>query len=120
MEEDRKRTTMDEQPGGAEDASVREEEERAAAEAARIGGSAPQTDADEAHRPLEEAGEGESEGFEQAERALEEQATHGDGGGDPSVDAFTPEAESDESGAAYGEADEEGDPDDATDPADAG
>lgn len=120
MNEERERTTMDDDEGEARDPNVRDEEAKAAAEAARIGGSAPQTDADEAHRPLEEAGEGESEGFELAERALEEQATHGDGGGDPSVDAFTPEVESDESGASYGEADEEGDPDDATDPGAAG
>jgi hypothetical protein len=32
----------------------------------------------EANRPLEEAGEGESEGFEQAEAALIEHASHGD------------------------------------------
>ncbi|MBO0767051.1 MAG: hypothetical protein J2O48_00055 [Solirubrobacterales bacterium] len=32
----------------------------------------------EPDRPLEEAGEGESEGFEQAERELIEHATHGD------------------------------------------
>ena len=60
--------------------SEREQEEAAAAEAGRIGGS-PSDGAepvDEAHRPLEEAGQGESEGFELAERELIEHASHGD------------------------------------------
>ncbi len=64
----------------------REEEEAAAAEAAGIGGQVsayPPTDDDDrendpAERPLIEAGEGESEGFELAEHELEEHATHGD------------------------------------------
>jgi hypothetical protein len=60
----------------------------------------------EERRPLEEAGEGEAEGFEQAEDELIEAATHGDGGGDPESDAFTPEEESDRSTAAYSEPDE--------------
>ncbi|MGI8594955.1 MAG: hypothetical protein ACR2ML_11425 [Solirubrobacteraceae bacterium] len=119
MDEERERTTMDDEPAGADDAAVREEEARAAAEAARIGGAAPKSDADAAHRPLEEAGEGESEGFELAEQDLEEQATHGEGGRDPSVDAFTPEVESDKSDAVYGEADEEGDPEERVEPEDA-
>jgi hypothetical protein len=36
---------------------------------------------------------------------LIENATHGDGGGDPLRDAITPEVESDASAAVYGEAD---------------
>jgi len=56
--------------------------------------------------PVEEAGGGESEGFEQAEEQLERNASHEDAGGNPSSDAFTPEAESDRSDAEYGEADE--------------
>jgi hypothetical protein len=62
-----------------------EQEQAAAAEAASIGGSVssepPGEDDDEldpAQRPLIEAGEGEAEGFEQAERALVEHASHGD------------------------------------------
>jgi hypothetical protein len=56
---------------------VREEEEAAAAEAARIGGKGGAEEVtDEAERPLAEAGEGESEGFEQAERDLVEHATN--------------------------------------------
>ncbi|HWF36321.1 MAG TPA: hypothetical protein VG295_13165 [Solirubrobacteraceae bacterium] len=63
----------------------KEQEDLAAAEAAAIGGRVssepPPTDTadlDEAHRPLIEAGEGESEGFEEAERELAEHASHGD------------------------------------------
>ena len=62
-----------------------EQEKEAAAEAAAIGGSVSDypsldedEDADPAQRPLAEAGEGESEGFELAERELEEHASHGD------------------------------------------
>jgi hypothetical protein len=89
----------------------REQEEAAAAEAGNIGGPAPETEGDEADRPVEEAGGGVSEGFEQAERELAEQASHGDSRGDPEVDAFAPEAESDESGAEYAEPDELDTPD---------
>ena len=63
----------------------REQEEAAAAEAGSIGGQVdnepPLEDAeqlDPAQRPLIEAGEGESEGFELAERDLIEHASHGD------------------------------------------
>jgi hypothetical protein len=56
----------------------REEEEAAAAEAAGIGGGVQSDEPDPALRPLREAGEGEAEGFEDAERALVEHASHGD------------------------------------------
>ena len=61
-----------------------EQAAQAAAEAGAIGGrtsSGPEDEerqADEAHRPLAEAGQGESEGFEEAERELVEHASHGD------------------------------------------
>jgi hypothetical protein len=62
-----------------------EQENEAAAEAAAIGGPAssyPSIDedgeADPAERPLVEAGEGESEGFELAEHDLEDHASHSD------------------------------------------
>jgi hypothetical protein len=67
---------------------------------------------EEEQRPLEEAGEGEAEGFEQAEQELIEAAEHGENKWDPEVDAFTPEEESDRSSAEYGEPDEEEPPDD--------
>ena len=61
---------------------------------------------DPARQPVEEAGGGVSEGFEQAEEALIENASHGDGGGDPAADAIDNESvEAEESTAEYGEAD---------------
>ena len=62
----------------------RMQEEAAAAAAGAIGGrpsaEPPEADGepDEAHRPLVEAGQGEAEGFEQAEHELIEHASHGD------------------------------------------
>jgi hypothetical protein len=57
---------------------VEEEEAEAAQEAAAIGGRRdPDTD-DPAKEPLVEAGEGEAEGFELAEKDLEDIAEHGD------------------------------------------
>lgn len=55
-----------------------EETEAAAAEAAQIGGVAGDENLDPAMRPVIEAGGGEAEGFEEAERALIEHASHGD------------------------------------------
>lgn len=100
-----------ENPAGDEPL-VNDEESAAAAEAAAIGGARPDYDVDddrrddEAWRPLEEAGEGEAEGFELAEHDLVEEASHGEEGRSPEVDGFTPEVESDEAGAVYGEPDE--------------
>ncbi len=54
------------------------ETESAASEAARIGGGDGRPPADPATAPLDEAGSGESEGFEQAEMLLIEHASHGD------------------------------------------
>ena len=64
----------------SEPESELQEEQAAAAEAAQIGGQPSELppDEDEAQRPLDEAGQGESEGFEQAERELIEHASHGD------------------------------------------
>jgi hypothetical protein len=90
-----------------EDPLVAEEESAAMAEARRIGGWAPTDIDDPALQPLYEAGEGDQEGWEAAERDLIENATHGDGRGNPLRDALTPEVESDRSNAEYGEADDE-------------
>ncbi len=62
---------------------VAQQTESAAAEAGGIGGRPsseppPLEDVDEAERPLAEAGQGEAEGFEQAEQELIEHASHGD------------------------------------------
>jgi hypothetical protein len=86
---------------------IEDEEEAAAAEAARIGGGRPDYhDNDESQRPLEEAGEGEAEGFELAEEDLIEEASHGEEGRSPELDAFDGEAESDVADSVYGDADD--------------
>jgi hypothetical protein len=55
-----------------------DEIDAAAAEAAKIGGVAGDEDLDPAQRAVIEGGGGEAEGFEEAEQALIEHATHGD------------------------------------------
>lgn len=87
------------------DRLVAEEEAAAAAEAARIGGSVPPVSDDPAMEPLYEAGEGDEDGWELAEAELIDNATHSDGEGDPELDVFPPEAETDRATAAYGESD---------------
>ena len=58
-------------------------------------------------QPVEEAGGGVAEGFEQAEEDLIENASHGDGAGNPEADAIDNEhVEAQRSTAAYGEPDE--------------
>lgn len=82
-----------------------EEADAAAAEAAEIGGPAPDDPVeDPAERPLVEAGEGEAEGFELAEAELVDNAEHGDEKRFPDRDAGRPEEAAD---AAYGEPDQE-------------
>ena len=61
---------------------------------------------DPAMQPVEEAGGGVAEGFEQAEEELIENATHGDGTGNPEADAIEEDAEAERSTAEYGEADD--------------
>lgn len=95
----------DEAPSG--DAFVAQQEAAAAAEAASIGGAVPSATGDPALDPVYEAGGGEQEGFEAAEADLVENATHGDGHGDPARDAIAPELEADASTAVYGESDHE-------------
>lgn len=55
-----------------------EEAEAAASEAAQIGGVAGDEDVDPAERPVIEGGGGDGGGFEEAEQALIEHASHGD------------------------------------------
>jgi hypothetical protein len=81
-----------------------EEADAAAAEAARIGGPAPDDQVeDPARRPLVESGEGEAEGFELAEEQLIDNASHGDQKHFPDSDVPPPEEQSD---AEYGEPDQ--------------
>jgi hypothetical protein len=83
------------------------EEAAAAAEAAAIGGPEPDESRDDpSMKPVYEAGGGPEEGFDDAQELLIENASHGDGRGNPLRDAFRPEAESDASSAVYGEADD--------------
>jgi len=89
------------------------EERAAAAEAAAIGGGVPDTggvftgeQVDEALRPVYEAGGGEQEGFELAERDLVRNASHDDGAAFPEHDRFTPEREADRASIEYAEADD--------------
>jgi hypothetical protein len=56
----------------------REETDAAAIEAAQIGGGPVNEELPPAERPVIEGGGGESEGFEESERALIEHASHGD------------------------------------------
>ncbi len=62
---------------------------------------------DPAMKPVNESGGGVAEGFEQAEEDLIENASHGDGTGDPEVDAIDNEnVEAERSTAEYGEPDQ--------------
>jgi hypothetical protein len=78
----------------------------AARAAGAIGGFAGDEDVDPAQRPLQEAGEGEAEGFELAEQDLVEAAETGVTWVDPVRAAFPVESD-DAPGPAYGEADQE-------------
>ena len=89
------------------DAAVAEAEEEAAAEAGAIGGVSGEEGIPEAQRPVIEGGEGEAEGFEQAEEELIEAASHGDPAGNPLTDRGEPEEPRPEGAAEYGEADRE-------------
>jgi hypothetical protein len=82
---------------------VEEEEAEAAKEAAGIGGTVPKDTDDPAEAPLLEGGEGESEGFELAEKDLEDIAEHGDEHRFPDGMAQPEEPQATDE---YGEADE--------------
>jgi hypothetical protein len=107
---DREPPRIRDSEAGADDPLVNEETAAAAREAGAIGARPHRAGADQhdpAMAPVREAGGGEAEGFEEAEERLIDNAEHGDFAPDPYNDAFTPERESDRSGAAYGEADHE-------------
>lgn len=87
-----------------EDVLAEEEAEAAAAEASGIGGAVPHDTDDPAEQALIEGGEGVAEGFELAERDLEEIAEHGDQHRFPGSAAGQPEEPQE---AEYGEPDEE-------------
>jgi hypothetical protein len=87
---------------------VTEEAEAAAVEAGQVGGDAPVESDDPAQQPLIEAGQGESEGFELAEKKLVDIASHGDQHRFP--DSVVPPPEEREL-AEHGEADQSIPPD---------
>jgi hypothetical protein len=87
----------------AERRRVEEEAEAAAVEAGQVGGDAPIESDDPAQQPLIEAGQGESEGFELAEKQLVDIASHGDQHRFP--DSAVPPAEEREQ-VEHGEADQ--------------
>lgn len=101
--EDRDETV---EPAPSDRGLEEEETEAAAEEAGAIGGDMPagEADLDPAERPLAEAGQGESEGFEQAEKDLIDIASHGDQHRFPDGVSNTDEAAVD---AEFGEADAE-------------
>jgi hypothetical protein len=89
-----------------QDVHAEREADAGAHEAAGVGGRAPEGE-DPARRPVDEAGGGQAEGFEQAEEDLRENAEHRQlGPRDPNRDVFTPEEESDLAGGEYAEADD--------------
>jgi hypothetical protein len=91
--------------GPERDPIVEEEAEAAAAEAAEIGGPAPDDPVDDpAQRPVVEGGEGQAEGFELAEAELVDNAAHGNQKRFPNRDASPPEEPTE---ATFGEPDEE-------------
>jgi hypothetical protein len=86
----------------------RTEAELAAREAASIGGDpGDQHRGDEAMHPVQEAGGGEAEGFEQAEELLVEHASHGDQQPAHAVLHDEVGGAAEPRGEAYGEADRE-------------
>jgi hypothetical protein len=96
--------TDDASESGRESEWEDREAEAAANAAGAIGGRAGDEDVDPAERPLQEAGEGEAEGFELAEQDLVESAESGTRT-DPLRDRFPAESEGAEQ--VYGEADHE-------------
>jgi hypothetical protein len=90
-------------PDERDEEFVEEEEAEAAREAAGVGGTVPPDTDDPAEQPLIEGGEGQAEGFELAEKDLENIAEHGDEKHFP--DGLT-EPEEAQDTDAYGEPDE--------------
>jgi hypothetical protein len=96
---------------------AREEADAAAKEAGQIGGRSGLENLPESERAPAESGGGVSEGFEQSEELLREQAQHGDSFADPLADRPAPEETAGRDHGEYGEADSEKsseDDDDAT------
>jgi hypothetical protein len=84
-----------------------EETDLAAQEAAQIGGRAGDEGLDPAERASREGGGGEAEGFEEAEAALIEHASHGDQQSAHAILHDQGHSEEDDPEREYGEADHE-------------
>ncbi len=95
------------EPPAPDDVTLREQEELAREDGGAIGGVSGDEGFADAERPLAEAGEGESEGFELAEAELIEAASHGSGNHNPLGDRFSDEDARSQGVAEYGEADRE-------------
>jgi hypothetical protein len=89
--------------GTAQEDDLREEQDPAHYDP--LGDDADDDDDGPAWAPLSEAGQGVAEGFELAERALSDNASHRGGNADPLGDAFSGEVESDRGGITYGDPD---------------
>jgi hypothetical protein len=98
VRESDERAEREAEAAGSEAASIGGDPEPVVPDSADVAGEGE----DPAMRPLREAGQGEQEGFELAEADLVEEASHGDPGGSPEVEAGRPEEPTD---AEYGEAD---------------
>lgn len=85
------------------DRRLEHESDAAAAEAGRIGGRRPGGE-DEAREPVEQAGGGVAEGFEDAEEVLRDRAEHREAGGNPKYDE--PEREAAPDPGSHGQADQ--------------
>jgi hypothetical protein len=89
--------------GTAQEDDLREEQDLARYDP--LGDDADDADDGPAWAPLSEAGQGVAEGFELAERALSDNASHRGDNADPLRDAFSGEVESDRGGIVYGDPD---------------
>jgi len=98
-----------------DEATVERETAAAQREAGAIGGRSD-AQRDPARAPVEEAGGGEAEGFEDAEKALRDHAEHREAGGNPKYDRPPPEPDAPD--ATYGEADHAAANEDVEDAAD--
>jgi hypothetical protein len=114
---DEELTEVDTDAEATRDPDVDREADAAAKEAGQIGGRSGQEHLPESERAPAEAGGGVSEGFEQSEELLREQAQHGDSFADPLADRPAAEQPGGRDHGEYGEADSEKsseDDDDAT------
>jgi hypothetical protein len=89
------------------DPNVDREADAAAKEAGQIGGRSGLEHLPESERAPAEAGGGVSEGFEQSEELLREQAQHGDSFADPVADRPKAEGAAGRDHGEYGEGDAE-------------